>query len=471
MAYDAKEILSNVRQNLATKFSPLWAHQKETIDFASTRNHVFDTSDPGTGKTRAHLEVFNKRYNEGASPVCLVLAPKSLLRTAWYADARKYTPNLRCSIAYSTNREKAFDEKAHIYITNIDAVKWLAKQTNAWLHQKFPPGSTLIIDESTAVKHRSSARSKAANRISAFFTHITCMTGTPMPHSVTELWHQVYIIDRGLRLGNNFYKFRNAVQFPVARGAFTDWKDKPGIELAVAELIKDITIRHQFDVCMDIPKNFTYFREYEPNAQLLKQYRELKAKSILDLEAGKIKAVNAAVLKNKLLQLLSGAVYDELGEYHVIDDFRYELVADLIEEVNHSVCFFNWRHQKDLIASTLDKRGISFAILDGSVSIAERESIVYHYQKGKYQTILLHPQTGAHGLTLTKGTRTIWSSPIYQPDFLIQGRHRIHRGGQTMVTDTVLVAATGTIEEAVYEVTNDKEKKMVTFLDILRDAL
>lgn len=463
-----QHILSQTRKKLANEFAPLWAHQKQTLDFALKSPIVFDTSSPGTGKTRAHLEAFNRRLRKGLSAKCLILAPKSLLRTAWFNDARKFTPDLVCSIAYSTNRAKAFDTEADVYITNIDAVKWIIKQHPSWIKDHFPSNSTLIIDECTAVKHRTSARSKAALKISKFFQFRIGMTGTPNPHSVTELWHQVLVLDEGQRLGKNFFSFRGAVQTPTMRGMFTEWQDKPGVELAIAQILKDISICHDFETCMDLPPNFTYMRSFSPNTELREKYEELLEYAILELEKGTIRAVNAAVLQNKILQLLSGAIYDQNGEYHLIDTQRYELVSDLIEETAHSVCFFNWRHQKELLSQALNARGIPYAILDGTVNVKERERLVFQYQRGDLQTILLHPQTGAHGLTLTKGTRTIWSSPIYQADFLVQGKHRIYRGGQTLKTETILVEAEGTIEERIYAKLNDNETKMMSFLDLIK---
>jgi len=101
------------------------------------------------------------------------------------------------------------------------------------------------------------------------------------------------------------------------------------------------------------------------------------------------------------------------------------------------------------------------------VSDKRRETIIKAYQAGFFQTLFLHPQTGAHGLTLTKGTATIWSSPIYQADFLKQGFHRIVRGGQTLKTETLLIEAVGTVEHAVYDRLNQKTKRMVNLLEML----
>jgi SNF2 family DNA or RNA helicase len=114
------------------------------------------------------------------------------------------------------------------------------------------------------------------------------------------------------------------------------------------------------------------------------------------------------------------------------------------------------------------RRKLSYAYIDGTVPIKRREAIVDQYQAGFFQTLLLHPQTGAHGLTLTKGTATIWASPIYQPDFLKQGKHRIWRGGQKKKTETILIEAEDTIEGFVYNRLNEKNTRMLNLLEILR---
>ncbi len=132
--------------------------------------------------------------------------------------------------------------------------------------------------------------------------------------------------------------------------------------------------------------------------------------------------------------------------------------------------FFNWRHQKDQLVKHAEKRGITHAVIEGGMKDEVRDMIVQRFQGGHLQTVFLHPQTGAHGLTLTRGTRTIWSSPIYMADFLKQGNHRIYRGGQTQKTETILVEAEGTVEQLVYERLGEKTTRMVNLLEIIKEG-
>lgn len=465
-------ILLKAKQDLVKSLSSpppgIWKHQQETLNFSIDKPAVFDTSDPGIGKTRSHIEVFTKRYADKRSESLLVVCPKSLMEAAWVADIKKFAPHLSVSLAFAENREAAFDLRVPVYIINADGVKFLAKKPETWFRQKFGKNPTLIVDESTNFKNPQSQRSKAIRTIAPYFTYRTNLSGTVMPNSATELWNQAYILDLGQRLGKQYIKFRNAIQVPINRGMFTEWQDREDAVDIVYAALRDITIRHEFDKVMDIPENFTRTLDVHLPPKLMQAYEELREEAIIMLQDAKVSAVNAAVHANKLLQLASGAVYYDTGKYKVVDTQRYELVADLIEEREHSVVFYNWGHQLDQMVDLLDKRKTHYAVINGSVTARSRRDIVEAYQRGDYQTLLLHPQTGAHGLTLTRGRTTIWASPRYEADLMKQGIHRVYRGGQTHRTENILIQATGTIEPAVYERLNQKAENMNSLLELLR---
>ena len=465
-----------------------FAHQLTSIKHNDKSEIVFDCSDPGTGKTFVRIAGFAKRRAKG-SGCLLVLAPRSLLRSVWVNDFKKFAPHLTVSVADAANRSEAFDASADVYVTNVDAVKWLAEQKPAFF-KKF---SELVVDESTAYKHHTSARSKAAAKIAKHFTHRCCMTGTPNGNSITDIWHQVQILDAGKRLGFSFYKFRDAVCTPTQIGRVAQaikWTDKEGSEEAVFGLLSDIVVRHKFDDCVDIPSNHRYAVDYDLTAKQLRTYLELEVTQMLSLTAANVKnrivpsgpihapgivpgvpipsisAINAAAVRTKLLQIASGAVYDGTGGYVVVDRARYELVLDLVEQRKHSLVFFLWKHQRDLLIEEAEKRGLSYCVIDGSTSDRDRDEMVKGYQAGVYKVMFAHPKSAAHGLTLTKGTATIWSSPTDDLEIFEQGSKRQHRMGQTEKTETIVVIAKGTFDEKVWDNMLSKGKRMTNLLDL-----
>jgi hypothetical protein len=450
---------------------PLFANQRQTIEFAYGKEALFDASDPGTGKTRSAIEIFRPRVKVGNDDAVLILAPKSLLRTAWQNDIRKFGPELLCSVATAETREKAFGAAAEVYITNHDQVNWLVQQPKSFW-KRFKNG-TLVVDESGGFKHHTAKRSKAAARIAPFFAHRECMNGTVNPNTILDVWHQYYLLDEGKRLGKSYYKFRNAVCVPEQVGREANmirWVDRPGVEDAVALLVADITVRHKLEDCQDIPPNHQYCVPYTLPAKHLAQYKTMQAIEMLPLEAGTVTAIHAAALSTKLLQIASGAVYEAEGIYHVLDHGRYELIMDLLEPRAHSLVFFNWAHQREELVKAAQAHKMSYAVIDGTVSLNDREDIVRNFQAGYYKVLFAHPQSAAHGLTLVKARTTIWASPTYNLEHFMQGNRRIYRAGQTERTETIVVIAEGTIDEKVYAALSEKRVRMESLLEELRAA-
>lgn len=447
----------------------MWNHQEQTFQRFSATDIGFDFSDPGTGKTLANLAVYNARKERKR---CLVLCPKTLMKSAWGNEIKKFFPHLSYSLATASNRLKAFEQRTDIVIMNVDGVTAVAKN-KALMKKIAEEFDHLIVDESTVFKHRSSQRSKAAYKISRLFERRYLLSGSPNPNSVTELWHQAMLLDGGRRLGTNFFKFRNAVQVPTQVGPQPNhlrWDDREGVEMDIFALLGDVTVRHDFgEVMTHVPPNHKDKKAFVLPPKLMKQYKELEKTSILELE-NTVSAVHAAALRTKLLQLCSGAVYHGDHQYTVLDRTRYEMICDLVDERDHSVVFFNWTHQRNELCDELERRGKFFAVIDGSTPQNDRDEIVQMYQDGQFDTLLLHPRTGAHGLTLTRGTTCILSSPIYEADLLKQAIHRIYRGTQDQITNTLLVFAEGTVEEYVYERLESKTNRMDSFLELVKTA-
>lgn len=452
---------------MTIKIPPLFDHQRRSVEFFQTQPTGLDLSDPGTGKTRVQIELFSARRARGGGKL-LVVAPKSLLRSAWEDDFRKYAPWLRTSVAFASNREEAFSADADVYITNTDGVNWLAKQKPS----TFRDFDTLVIDELSSFKHATSQRSKSLSKLRKYFKYRYGLTGTPDSNSVTDLWHQCFIIDDGKRLGTSFYAFRSQVCQPQQVGPMPQmvkWIDREGAELGVATLIKDITIRHKFEECVDIPENHQFTLQYHMSKAQEQKYLQMADIAMTSINRQVINAVNAASVMTKLMQIASGAVYDEAGNYAEIDTGRYELVADLVQQRAHSVVFFNWKHQRDNLIREFEARGITYAIIDSSVSDKRRAEAVTLFQKGFYKVLLAHPQSAAHGLTLTRGTSTIWTSPTYNLEHFLQGNKRIYRISQTEPTETIVLLAAGTIEERVYEKLLTKNEKQANLLAVLQE--
>ncbi len=438
-----------------------YAHQKSTTDFIVKTKTCLITSDPGTGKTRAVLDAHAILGGK-----TLVLAPLSILEAAWGEDISKFQPDIKYGVAYAKNRKQVFeDSENEMVITNFEAVNFLQKNTH--LIEKF---DTVVIDEFTAFKNRQAKRSKNLSKIISCFTNRIAMSGTPNSNTILDIWHPAFLVDGGARLGTRFYAFRHQACTPKFNGFANEWVDKPGIEEAVANKLSDISIRYALSDCIDLPDNIvrTVNTKLTPNIQ--KQYKTLADESVLYTKSGTVNAINAAARVKKLLQLVTGAIYDEDGVVQFVHQERYDIVMTLVAQRAHSLVAFNWRHERDALVEMAQKEGMSYEVIDGSVPAERRKDIVSRYQAGQIKVLFCHPQSASHGLTLTRANTVIWCSPTYNAEHYQQFNQRIYRAGQTQKTETILIQARGTWEPEVYKKLNTKLGRMENLLHILKEV-
>jgi Lhr-like helicase len=434
-------------------------HQQVTTDFIKANNRCLITSDPGTGKTRSVLDAINDHESR-----ILVLAPLSILESSWGDDIEKFTPDLTYAVAYAKNREKAFKSDAQVVITNHDAVKWIAKH-----RELLTDFNTLVIDEFTAFKNKASQRSKAALKVAEHFENRIAMSGTPNSNTICDIWHPTLIVDDGERLGRRFYSFRSNVCTSRFNGFANEWCDKPEAQEIVGAALSDINIRYELADCIDMPEQSVNTMLVTLPPKIMQQYHMLSEDNVLYTGTKTINAIHAGAKVKKLLQLCTGAIYDEHGNAEGIHSERYDLVMQLVSQRSHSLVAFNWRHERERMAELADKLNISHATIDGSVPAHKRKEIVDRLQAGQLQVVFCHPQSAGHGLTMTKAKTVIWASPTYNAEHYQQFNRRIYRAGQTDKTEVIQIAARDTWEPDVYQKLEGKLGKMDELLMILKD--
>lgn len=436
-------------------------HQTKTTDFILSKPGVLITSDPGTGKTRSVIDAYAKRR----SGRMLVLAPLSILEASWADDIRKFQPSISHSVAFAKNRLKAFNSDSDIVITNHDAVKWIAK--NPAVLDGF---DTICIDEFTAFKNKNSQRSKAMAKVANHFEYRIAMSGTPNSNTILDIWHPTFLIDDGERLGVRFYSFRSAVCQPQFNGFANVWIDRPDAQEIVASALFDINIRFSLEECIDMPQQVVSTRYVTLNDKTMAAYSTLAEDSVLYTPQGTINAVHAGAKVKKLLQLCTGAVYDEHGNAQGIHAERYDLVMQLVQERKHCLVAFNWQHERNHLVELAEKQSIKYGVIDGSTPANKRKDIVDRMQAGQLQVVFAHPQSAGHGLTMTKATTVIWASPTYNAEHYQQFNRRIYRAGQTQRTEVIRIAAERTWEPDVYEKLETKLSRMDELLGILNQT-
>lgn len=422
--------------------------------------------DMGLGKTAISLSAVNElKYNRFEVCKVLVIAPKKVAEATWQDEAAKWdhTKHLKFStiLGSQAKRVRAVNAPADIYIINRDNVKWLVDYyRNDW------PFDMVIIDEASSFKSNKAQRWKSLKSIRGHIKRIVELTGTPAPHSLLDLWPQVFLLDQGQRLGKTIGGFRERYFNPDKRDAtrvFT-YKPKDGAKESVKNLLSDICISMKAEDYLDLPPQIDDMIPVVLDAPAQKAYNKLEKEALLQVDEQLIDAGSAGVLTNKLLQLCNGAVYDDNHAVVKIHDCKLEAFLELVEALDgqHALVFYNFQHDRDRILAALKKTKLRVRVFTGPRD--ERD-----WNTGKIDILLAHPASCAYGLNLQQGGHHViwfglnWSLELYQ-----QANKRLHRQGQTDPVIVHQLVTKGGVDEDVVASLQVKADTQETLMQALK---
>lgn len=387
--------------------------------------------DMGLGKSVIALTAIRHlRYDTFAMRKALVIAPKKVAEGTWMRESQKWdhTSILRLSLVAgpAKKRIQALHTPADVYVIGRDNVVWLVEYyKNNW------PFDVVIVDESSSFKSHKAKRFKA---LAAMFDHIdrcVLLTGTPSPNNLSDLWAQMYLIDKGKRLGARYTGFRERYFDPDKRGAdgmIYSYKAKDGSEESILKQIGDVCVSMRARDYLELPDIVYDTIPVVLDEKAKKKYMELEKKMILELpeDEDEISAMSAAALSVKLLQLANGAVYDEDHVWHHIHDCKLEALLELLESLKErgkqALVFYTYKHDLDRIQTALK----------GQAMVLKGQQEIDAWNAGKCDVLLAHPASAGYGLNLQEGgNHIIWFGLTWNYEHYTQANARLHRQGQT----------------------------------------
>lgn len=413
---------------------PMHDYQKYAMNFIITHPYCGLFLEMGMGKTYTTLMAL---YNLNLKSHVLIIAPKNIARSTWIDEIEKWQIPFRTKSLIVKLNGKNFTKKERleiyqqvlndpptVYFINRELIPDLVANLPVW------PFPNVVIDESQSFKTYNSKRFKALKSIRPFVKRMILLTGTPTPNGLMDLWSQIYLLDRGCRLGNFITRFREQYFYPTlyVQGHPVGWELKYGAETEIYRRISDIVISMK-NTKLQLPEltmNDVYVHMDESEMKL---YQRMKKDQVLTFDkVGDVTAVNAAVLAAKLSQMASGALYtDEKRNFKIIHKKKLEQVAYILRNLD-SPAIIAYHFQSDLIMleNYLKDVGIDAYRFDGS------PEMIHTWNKGKIPVMLLQPASAGHGLNLQQGGHTlIWYTMPWSLEEYLQCNARLYRQGQS----------------------------------------
>jgi len=400
----------------------------------------------GLGKTVSTLTAIDLLLNDyfDVSKV-LVIAPLRVAESTWSGEIGKWEhlKHLQVSKILGSRKERlnALNRQADIHIINRENVEWLVSELGTkW---KF---DMVVIDESSSFKNHQAKRFRALRRVRPLIKRLVELTGTPAPNGLIDLWPQVYLADQGERLGKTITGYRDRYFTPGERSGHVvyKWHQKKESEQRIYEAISDIAVSMKSADWLELPERIDRTIRIKLSAQARELYKKLERDLLLPYQDADVVATTAAVLSNKLLQMASGAVYDEDKGVKQIHSAKLDALEDIIEAANGKpvMVFYNFKHSLARIQKRFPQARILRKGKDGNQDIAD-------WNSDGIPILLLHPKSAGHGLNLQESScqTVVWFDDIWSLEEDQQANARVHRQGQTQRIVVMRLVAEGTMDE------------------------
>lgn len=429
-------------------FNP-FPYQIPMIDHLLANDRAALFVSPGKGKTVVTLTALDQLATLGQLRAALIVAPLRVCSITWPAQVERWAHTKWMRVANlrtAAGLQAWHDGAADIYLINSELLPNRLPLMFPKRKSFVCPVDTLVIDELSLAKNPQSKRFKALHKHLTGIDRRWGLTGTPIPNNYLDLFMQVKMLDDGERLGKTFTAYRDAYFYPADYMGYT-YKLITGSKEAIDNKLADLALVLIGDGT-DLPSSSVVDINVTLPTEARKQYKTLEKEMLAEIAEGEITAPSAGVLVNKLLQITSGAVYDEDRNVLPVHSAKIAALKSVID-----------RHRGEpilVLCAFKHESARVIAAIKGAEMFDERR--LTDWQTGKIAVWVADPRSLSHGIDgLQASCRiAVWVSLTYSHETYVQTNARLIRTGQTAETLIYRLICSGTIDDAVCEALKNK---------------
>lgn len=465
------------------------------LDWLKSRDRSALFCSPGLGKTVVTLDAIAERIATGESRAALIVSPLRVTTITWpnqiaFWDHSKWMriAHLRTPEGWDRWKRGDFDvalinpeqlptierrvkcrrckgdliesldcedcEDGFVVQRNVGAVERMFRGT------KTSHVDTLVVDELSLAKDPTSKRFRSLWPWLERFQYRIGLTGTPVPNNYLDLWGQIRLLDDGQRLGRSFHHYKQ-LYFQQADYMGYSYTLRPGAKEIIDGKLADLALTMLGDDWLDVPTCESIDVEVKLPPAAVADYKKLEKELLIELEKSDVVALNAATLAGKLLQITSGAVYDDQKGVHHVHDAKIEALKKLRK-----------KHGKEPILVLCAFKHESARVLEaipGARMFDEKDLAAW--QRGEIHTWVANCASLSHGIDgIQKGGRiAVWMTLTYSNEMYLQTNARLVRTGQSRETLVYRLIVPGSVDDAVCEALRTKSDTQTGLLHALKN--
>ncbi len=438
--------------------APLLPYQLDGVAFAVGAGRAILADDMGLGKTIQGIGVAELLSQVAGIERVLIVCPTSL-KSQWRGEIYRFCER-DCQLVMGSAEERylQYDNGCFFTICNyeqvlrdlepIERVNW----------------DLIILDEGQRIKNWEAKTSRVIKSLKSRFALV--LSGTPLENRLDELYSVVQFID-DRRLGPGF-RFFHQHRVVDENGKVIGYKNLDELR---ANLKPILLRRTRAAVLQQLPERTTEVVRIPASDEQaglswenVKRAAQIAAKRFLT-EMDLLR-IQKHLLVARMAADSTFLVNKQEPSWSTKLDYLDELFEQIWQEPDRKVVLFSeWTTMLDLIEKRLERFGIDFVRLDGSVPQKKRQQLVHRFQEDDACRLFLTTNAGSTGLNLQAANTVINVDLPWNPAVLEQRISRAHRMGQKRHVDVYLLVTVGTFEERLLETLSNKRELALAALD------
>lgn len=446
-----KKIHLSKEPNLIAKYEA-FPYQREAFEAVKDLEYAAIFHEQGLGKTKIAIDLLLYWLQNTSLDTVMVVTKKQLVAN-WIREFQTHTAIKPAVLTSDKNDNfRVFCGPYRIVVTNFETLVSEKEQCQLYLNTR---NVGIIIDESAKLKNPTANLTKTFFELAPYFKKRVIMTGTPVANRPYDIWAQIFFLDQGESLGNNFQEFKKQTDLSNKLTADEDLQQQfeDSVSL-IFEKIKWFTVREtKSSGIIELPDK-VYIQEcvdFDPNQKAFYDQvcEYLRIEVIKDGE--RILDDSSAVVKRllRLVQIASNPrLVDESYHGKSAKEIKLdELITQIIGNGEKAIIWTNFIENVDYFCRKYT--GFGSVKIHGKMAIDDRNRSVDLFRTDDYKLLFATPASAKEGLTLTMANHVIFYDRGFSLDDYLQAQDRIHRISQTRTCYIHNIIMNGSIDEWV----------------------
>ena len=438
--------------------SELLPYQVDGIAFAAGAGRAILADDMGLGKTIQGIGVAELLAREAGIGRVLIVCPTSL-KAQWRSEIERFGGR-GCQLVVGRAEERAaqYHNDAFFTVCNYEQVlrDILAIEQVGW--------DLIILDEAQRIKNWEAKTSQVIKGLRSPFA--LALTGTPLENRLEELYSVVEFID-DRRLGPAF-RFLHRHRVVDERGKVLGYQNLDELRRKLAPVLLR---RTRASVLRQLPARTTEIVRVTPTDEQLELHNaHLRIVSQI-VRKSYLTEMDLLRLRKALLMCRMAANGTYLvdkqppgysSKLEELDEIIGRLAA---ERGRKAVLFSEWTTMLGLIEPLLERHGVGYVRLDGSVPQKKRQMLVDQFRTARDCRFFITTNAGSTGLNLQAADTIVNVDLPWNPAVLEQRIGRAHRMGQKRPVHVFVLVTEETLEEKLLTTLSSKHELALAALD------